>query len=110
MITEEQLQEMGRNSLAQVESRLQQLQSLAKAGQAGNSWQPPRWASHLDTVPKLRWMIAVYWDLQEILKKRLGILGMFLVFALSGCGRATSVQVSLSYTDGPCTASIQYWR
>ena len=110
MTTNDQLQEMGRNSLAQVESRLQQLRSLARAGDNGESWQPPRWAAHINTVAKARWMIVVYSDLQEILRKRLGMMGMFLIVGLLGCGRSTSVQASLSYTDGPCTATIQYWR
>lgn len=110
MITNEELETMGRASLQQVESRLQQLQSLAKAGEGGQSWQPPRWAAHINTVAKARWMIVVYGDLQEILRKRLGMMGMFLIVSLLGCGRSTSVQASLSYTDGPCTATIQYWR
>ena len=110
MITNEELETMGRASLAQIESRLQQLQALAKAGEGGHSWQPPNWAGHLDNVKKLRWMAGVYWDLQEILRKRLGAMVALAVLAGGGCCR-TSVQVSATYTDGPCTVTVQqYWR
>jgi len=108
-ITNEELERMGRASLEQVESRLQQLTHLARVAEAGASWQPPRWASHLDHASKLRWMAGVYGELQGIMRRRLGLVAL-LAMALAGCGQAVRTQVSVTYTDGPCAVTVQSWR
>ena len=110
MITNEELERLGRKSLEQVESRLAQLQNLAKVGQAGNSWSPPAWACHLDHVDKVKYMIGVYWDLRDIMRRRLGIPAAMLLALLAGCGQAVRTQVSVTYTDGPCAVTVQTWR
>lgn len=109
-ITNEELERMGRASLEQVESRLQHLNHLARVAESGASWQPPRWASHLDHVGKLRWMSGVYGELQKIMRQKLGMPALAALLALTGCGQAVRTQVSITYTDGPCAVTVQSWR
>jgi PBP1b-binding outer membrane lipoprotein LpoB len=54
-------------------------------------------------------MAGVYGDLQNIMRKRLGLVAL-LAMALAGCGQAVRTQVSVTYTDGPCAVTVQSWR